>query len=549
MIETFQVQFGNAGAHRLKFGVSYIDGTWDHDYVYGSQGIFQFGSLDAFANGVGTYYGVTATRTDVSFGVRQFGLFTHLDARLTPSLSLLTGVRWDRERLPNDRLVFDTVFAPSFGLRNEKVPTDKVNLAPRLGLLWAGDREQGWRVSLIGSIQHGGVSPGKFAEAMLSNRQLTAQRAVGTFATWPTLDPTITPLQARRFALFSPSEQYRDPRATKLDLEIRREVADGLSLRLTGRYHHTDYLLRRTDLNLLSTPTGVTAEGVDGSRPIYGTLAKSGAMVFATPGSNRQLTGFDLVSAFSSTAGQDFSEVSVGVDRVFMRSLSVSAVYAISRTRDNWPQSWTGDPTDELSPFPEQPIGRGWAKGTSDFDVPHRALVTASWQSRGKLPLRLRGRYRYHSGLPYTPGFQPGVDVNADGSGRNDPAFVDATIPGMPAQVLRNDCLADQVGLIARRNSCREDGRHGLDLGGAIALPLRSLGGRVEVTLDIVNLVSSRTGVVDRALVLVDPQAPLVTDAQGNVTLPLLANPRFGKLLSRRDEPRVVRLGLRFGNW
>jgi hypothetical protein len=55
--------------------------------------------------------------------------------------------------------------------------------------------------------------------------------------------------------------------------------------------------------------------------------------------------------------------------------------------------------------------------------------------------------------------------------------------------------------------------------------------------------------VIDRALVLVDPQAPLTTDPLGNVTLPLAANPRFGRLLSRRDEPRVVRLGIRFGNW
>jgi hypothetical protein len=241
--------------------------------------------------------------------------------------------------------------------------------------------------------------------------------------------------------------------------------------------------------------------------------------------------------------------VTVGVDRVFGRRLTFSAAYSLSRTRDNWPQSWTGDPTDELSPFPEEPLDGGWAEGVSDFDVPHRALVTASWQSGGRLQIRAQARYRYQSGLPYTPGFQPGVDVNADGAGRNDPAFIEATIPGMPAQVLRNDCLADQVGEFARRNSCREDGRHAMDLGASVGLPIRSIGGRVELTLDIVNLFSSRSGVVDHALVLLDPQAPLLTDPLGNVTLPLTANPNFGKLLSRRDEPRIVRLGIRFGNW
>jgi hypothetical protein len=105
------------------------------------------------------------------------------------------------------------------------------------------------------------------------------------------------------------------------------------------------------------------------------------------------------------------------------------------------------------------------------------------------------------------------------------------------------------VDRFARRNSCREPGRHALDLGASVALPVRSLGGHLEATLDVINLVSSRAGVVDRALVLVDPAGTLVTDASGNVTLPLVANPHFGKLLSRRDEPRIVRLGLRLGNW
>jgi hypothetical protein len=544
-MESFQYQFGEAGHHRMKFGLAYSDGTWEHDYVYGRQGIFQFGGLDQFANGTGAYYGVTATRTDVSFKMREIDIFGHLDYRLTPSLAMLAGLRWDRQRLPDNRLVFDTVFAPSFGIRNNTEPNDAVNLSPRLGLLWTGSREQGWMASLIGSISHGGVSPGRFAEAMLSNRQLMVRRAVGTFTTWPAPDPAVTPDSGRRFAIFGPDGEYRDPRATKLDLEIRREAVGGISLRLTGRYHHTDYLLRRTDINLLPVPTGTTQEG----RPIYGTLVKSGAMVVAVPGSNRRLADFDLVSAFSSTGAQDFSEVTVGADRRFGPSLSVSASYSLSRTRDNWPQSWTGDPTDELPPFPEEPIGGGWAKGVSDFDAPHRVLVAMAWQSGGRFQVRAQGRYRYQSGLPYTPGFQPGVDVNADGSGRNDPAFVDANIPGMPAQVLRNDCLADQLGKFAERNSCREDGRHALDVGASVGVPIRSIGGRVEITLDVVNLVSSRSGVVDRALVLIDPQAALVTDPQGNVTLPLVANPRFGTLLSRRDEPRIVRLGLRFGNW
>ena len=71
--------------------------------------------------------------------------------------------------------------------------------------------------------------------------------------------------------------------------------------------------------------------------------------------------------------------------------------------------------------------------------------------------------------------------------------------------------------------------------------------GNLEVTLDAFNLVATETGLVDRALLLVDPGGSISTDAQGNVVLPLVANPHFGKLLIRRGEGRVVRIGLRLG--
>jgi hypothetical protein len=268
----------------------------------------------------------------------------------------------------------------------------------------------------------------------------------------------------------------------------------------------------------------------------------------ASPGSNRRLLNYDLVSGFSSTAAQDFYEGAAAVERSVGSGLSFAVEYALSQTRDNWLQGWTGDPVDELSPFPKDPIGGGWAKGTSDFDIPQRAVVTALWRSHGRFRVTVGGRFRYQSGFPFTPGFQPGVDANGDGSGGNDPAFIDSNIQDMPVVVSQNDCLKDQVNAFAKRNSCREPGRHAFDLSGSVALPVHSIGSRVEVTLDVVNLVASRTGVYDRALVLVDPQGTLTTDGSGNVILPLVANPRFGKLLSRRDEPRILRLGLRLGN-
>jgi len=544
LVESITYHFGDANQSSWKFGLSYGAGPWDQDYVYGRHGVFQFGDLELFGNGQGAFYDVSAARTAVSFKVKELGAFTHLQLQLSPGLIAMGSLRWDREKFPHSALVFDTLFASDFGIKNQNVPEDPLNLSPRLGVLWNGGEGQRWLVSAVAAIDNGELNPGRFAEAVLNRRNPTVRREIGSFANWPDV-PTLAQLPAggRLFTVFSPSGGYRDPRTTKLDLDATRRLPGGLTLRLTGRYHHTDFLLRRSDLNLLPSPTGVTQEG----RAVYGTLVKSGGLIVAQPLSNRRFNEFDLVSGLASTGAQDFYEGALTVSREVGRTLSLSASYSLSRTRDNWLQSWSGDPTEELSPFPSDPAGGGWAKGTSDFDIPQRAFFTGVWRSSGRYQVNVMTRYRYQSGFPYTPGFQPGVDANGDGSGRNDPAFVDATIPGMPSVVPRNPCLTDQVGKFAQRNSCREAGRHAIDLGATVTLPFKSMGSPLEVTFDVVNLVSSRSGIVDHALVLVDPQGTLVTDPSGNVTLPLIANPRFGKIISRRDEPRVLRLGLRLG--
>ena len=79
-----------------------------------------------------------------------------------------------------------------------------------------------------------------------------------------------------------------------------------------------------------------------------------------------------------------------------------------------------------------------------------------------------------------------------------------------------------------------------------MGLPLKAKdGSRLSLVLDAFNIVSSTVGLIDRALVLVDPNGALITDGQGNVTLPLVINPNFGNVQSRRNDPRLFRLGVR----
>ncbi len=544
--ESLHYAFGAGGRHGVKVGAFFSSGHWEQDYLYGRDGVFSFGNLDGFGNGAGAFYQVETPNASVRIPLKEAALFGEATFRLTPTLSVLGGLRWDRQILFSKRTTrpvqVDPLFASTFGIPNAGLPDDNNNLGPRIGVVYEGGTPRSWNASLGASRQFGQLNPARFVEAILNDGPTTVRRGVGTFGAWPALPDTLAaPSTGKLITLFSPLDKYKNPRTTKADLSLGRTLGSFTTLYLTAGYHHTDFLLRRTDLNLLPGPTG-TAEG---GRPVYGTLSQSGGMLVATPGSNRRFTGFDMVSALTSTGFSDNYQVSVGIAREAGVGLSYAASYVWSRTRDNWLQSQTGDPADELSPFPQDKIGKEWVEGRSDYDIPHRAVLLGSWRSAGRVPFTVGARYRFRSGLPFTPGFRPGVDANADGSGRNDPAFLDASVPGLSQVIGQHACLKSQVGQFAGRNSCREAANHALDLSASVGLPVRSLGGRLELMVDVLNVVATATGVVDRAVVLVDPTATVTTDGLGNITLPLVANSRFGTLLSRRTEPRTVRFGLR----
>jgi len=550
-VETIQHTWGG-GAHRAKGGVQYSLGEWRQNYLYGSDGIFQFGDLESFGNGgQGAFMVTESPRQTTEFKVQEYVVFGEILYRLAPGLSALGGIRFDRQKFPVGRgenpiprdPVFDSLF---FGLRNNTPPDDNGNVAPRVGLVWEGGTNRTWTGSLGWSYHYGQLNPAYLAEAAVASGSLRVRRGLGSFGAWPALPDTIAaPYAGQRFTLFSPNDDYRNPRSSKVDLALGKTLASLTTVRLTGGYHHTDFLLKRVDLNRLPFPTGTTQEG----RPVYGDLTQQGGLLVATPGGNRRVAGYDLVSGLASTGYSDHYQAGVALTREAATGLSFTASYLWSRTRDNWLQSRTGDPADEISPFVQDkaPGGGNWSEGTSDFDIPHRAMLYGSWTTASRAPLTVGMRYRFRSGLPYTPGFRPGVDANADGAGGNDPAFVDRAIPGLSSVISDHSCLEDQVGQLAERNSCRESANHALDLSASIGLPVRAFGGRLTVQVDVFNLVSTETGMVDRALVLVDPNGAVADDGLGNLTLPLVGNRHFGKLLSQRTEPRMLRVGLRLG--
>lgn len=526
--DAFQLSFDR---HQIKIGVN--AGITNHrtSWAWGSNGRWTFGDVDRFGEGRGDWMQVSGVG-QAEFRTVEAGLFAQDAWQLSPEVQVLVGVRVETQTLPKDKLSNHLPWADATGIATNVVPSGKAGVAPRLGFVWDA-RNRGELVVRAGvGVHYQGVDPALFAEAMLMNGSAQVRRGQGILASWPAAPTTaVAPYSATRLTLFG--DTYRPPRTLKADAGLTRALAAGTTLSLNAGYHHTDYLLRRVDLN--RAPASGTTQG---GRPVHGQLVRQGGLVSPAPGSNRRFTDFDLVSGLVPTGYADYLELTAAIERRVARGLTLLASYTFSRTEDNTPGLLSGDPADQLDPFPGGLDGAEWSDGRSDLDIPHRVAATLSYTGGGRTPLTVAARYRMRSGLPFTPGFAPGVDVNGDGSGQNDPVFYGS---------LGGATLAGCAGVagtgFAARNSCRGDMVSSLDLRLAVGLPVGGSG--LTLTVDAFNVVATATGLLDRAAVLVDPAGTFAVDGAGNVTIPLVGNPNFGSLLSRRGEPRTVRFGLR----
>ena len=531
------LQFG-VGAHRVKVGVNIGLASYDQNYRFGSRGLFLFGNVDQFAAATGSYFQVTGPAETARFTLASPGMFIEDTWSASPEFQVQLGVRMDALRIPRNRIASDTAWLSSSGVPNDSIPTSSKGFSPRGGFIWNVQNRGEWIVRGTAGLYRGELDPAVFAELMLFDGAAKVKRGLGAFPGWPSApDLSSAPEAGTRLAILSPD--YRLPRTAKFEAGIARGIRGGTTISVSGSYGHSDYLLRRNDLNRAAAGGRRTQEG----RPVFGTLVQQGGLVAASPTTNRLFTAFDLVSGLEPTGYVDHYEVTASLQHQTAAGLSLDASYTYGKTNDNLVGLLQPDPADQLDPFAGGlPGGGDWSTGRSDLDVPHRVAASAGYRTGRRTPIGVGVRWRWRSGLPFTPGFRPGVDLNADGGGNNDPAFIDQELEG----TLNATRCSVVSGGFALRNSCRAPSSQALDLRLSVGLPVRiSTGATVTLTVDAFNLVSSNTGVVDQAAVLIDPTRSITPGSGGSVTVPFVLNSHFGSLLSRRAEPRLIRFGLR----
>jgi hypothetical protein len=529
--------------HRLKFGAGATYLSAEQRYTYATGGEFAFSGVDEFSAASGSFAKAGGTAPFGKYANWQFATYLQDLWQAAPGLDVLLGLRWEYERIDIEAIRQNADWLDRTGIDNSQTNEKYINKwSPRFAMRWDIGNRGIWIVRGGWGLYHNLVDPGAFAEVITQDGRQFGRRGLGDLGFWPE-DPGLgaAPIIGQQLSMLGP--EFQGPRTSRVNLGLSRLFDDRTAVILHGVYRYTDHLVRRNDLNLVQSPTTVDQYG----RPVYGQLVQQGSLLQVEPGTNRRFQDFAVVSALNADGVSNYWAGTLAFERHLGEQLEAIASYTFSWTEDNWLSGMGGGPPVELTPFPDSLNRRDWTKGTSDFDRPHTLVLAAQYKfPLGVATSRVAAFYRFSSGVPFTPGFRDAVDVNGDGSGRNDPAYIDGALDGMPGLISAWGCLSEQIGRYASRNSCRGPSLHRLDL--RLAVGLYTVHGHpLELVVDVLNVLDAETNVLDKALLLIDGGGTVQTNPDGTITIPFQVNPNFGKPLIYNQQGRALRFGLRMG--
>ena len=509
------------GAHTLKLGTNNSYYTIDNFFFFNQFGDFDFNGLANFEQGLASRYEIAGPGLDgrlprAEYNVLELAFYAQDDWRVNDRLTMNMGLRYDLRLFPDEPPTVQGVL-DDFDLDTGVFPTDGDNISPRVGFAYdvAGD---GASVVRGGAgLFYGRVPPVFWSNSLLNTGESqTFTRCTSGFDSPETQAMVIEILRGERepFAScddipggggfsFTPNVNAIDPDvevpfALKANLGYDRRVADNWRAGIDLQYSGTNDNFYNIDANL--GPERFRTD--DGMRPVFQTIDLIGMELDG--GSHRISSNFNDVLVLVNEAESRTYQATVELARTFANGYSMRGSYTYSNSRDNSSSSccisstaifetptasspnFLGDPGDDL-------VG-SW--GPADFERPHQVVLSGI----AELPwggIMLSGIYRGQSGLPYTPTVDG--DVNGDGRDDNDRAFIGeaaqmnfdtpedaATYASLLSEF---DCLGDQVGNIATRNSCRNPWINRLDA--RLTLPIETgRGQRVELIADVFNVLN-----------------------------------------------------------
>ena len=504
-----------SGTHRIKAGLYYDRTRYDQDVTTNEFGTYFYSSLQQLADNQPAEF----TRTlapNVRAGASENAAFYLGDIwRIGRVLQLTYGARMEGAT-ESGAPAFNPLVDSLFGRRTDRFPTE-LSVSPRLGFTALLGGAGGFASTII----RGGV--GEFRSPTPTGLFAAAQGATGLPGTesqlvcigeqvpvpdWTSfaLDPSTIPTQCvggagttfnqlqPNVVVFDPN--FTSPRAWRASLGVQRRVFDRIGLNVDANWTRGVSQYGFSDLNLDTLPKFRLAD--EGNRPVYVSPADidpaSGVVNSAASRLHPELG--DVIQVQSNLASES-GQVTFGLNGFTDAGAVYSISYTFTKARDQSSFSCCsatagfGSPTTAGNPNRPE-----WSN--SNFQREHSFIGTFTVPVNPAI--EITSIARLSSGAPFTP--LVASDINGDGA-RNDRAFIfdpaataDTAVANAMRRVLASaspsvrDCLLEQLGAVAARNSCQGPWQPAFDLQLNIRPNILGLDRRLTLSIVTTNLIS-----------------------------------------------------------
>lgn len=501
-------------------------------------GIFCFEDLDAMEAGIASSYQFNVQQgggiPTSEVGLSELAFYIQDEWRATPQLTVIAGLRHDRQWFDeNPGRIIDVERA--FGFPSSTAPTDDNNISPRLSVAYDLNGD-GSSVVRAGMGYFFGRVPLVLGGNVLGSQRpvfnLTCVGDVGSDPNNP-IDPDAppTPLDygdwassgldnptacagtatlsgTPSYTIWNPDFEY--PETFKASVGYEGFIGDRTKVAADLIYSRSTNMFTVRNLNL--RPAQFTLDG-EGGREVFTPEGNFGPGAANTLGSRIYSDMGDIFVNYNDGRASA-TTATFELKHALTEGFLVTGAYAYTRAFDNAsifcctsisnysdPMVGAFGPND-LGGFGDE--DRGW--GRSDFSRDHAFVF--SGQADLPLGFEIAAFWRIQSGRPFTA--EVSGDINGDGVRFNDRPFIFAVadLPlaaadGSEAEfeqrrryatlLAENECIADHVGEILPRNTCRTPWTNLLDM--RITKVFDTFGDqRAELQLDLFNVMNGLGG-------------------------------------------------------
>ena len=512
-------------SHRFKIGGSYMEQQSTSDMGRNRLGTYSFSSLSDLENGVASSFRRIVASEERASRSADYALYAGDVWRPSRGLQLSYGLRLEGSSFRNPP-EYNSELDASLGVRTDRLPSEW-DVSPRAGFSWTIGGQSFLTPPEL--MVRGGVGrfrsqipAGLVAQAHTSTGLASSEAelfCVGAAVPTPdwyefSSDQTTIPSQCVGASTLletgAPSatvfaEDFGAPKTWRASLSLQRNLTALFSLSLTASYARGVSQYGFRDLNF------------DGGNT-YQLPAENGRTIFINPDQIVPGTGafnyadsridpdFGQVLEVGSDLESDTKQLQLSLGGVTRNGIILQTAYTWSRVRDQSSQSVRGGRGGMMMGAGAMVGSLGGTNtagnpnipewGRSSYERQHSFLATMSYPFGPSVELTAIGRFS--SGAPYTP--MVGGDINGDGAS-NDRAFVfDPETTDSPmlssamSQLLSTtsgsalDCLQNQFGRIAGRNSCIGPWEGSLDLQLNIRPNVLGLNRRLSISVSTQNM-------------------------------------------------------------